>query len=58
MHLYVGVQVQESFAQCALDVKKMYETGDRGKVTLSWTASSLSDVIAILLAAQRRREAW
>ncbi|XP_056625594.1 pentatricopeptide repeat domain-containing protein 3, mitochondrial isoform X2 [Triplophysa dalaica] len=51
-------EVQESFAHCALDVKNIYEAGDRGKVTLSWTASSLSDVISILLAAQRRREAW
>ncbi|XP_055033757.2 small ribosomal subunit protein mS39 [Misgurnus anguillicaudatus] len=51
-------EVQESFGLCALDVKKMYETGDRGKVTLSWSASSISDVISILLAAQRRHEAW
>ncbi|XP_051515000.1 pentatricopeptide repeat domain-containing protein 3, mitochondrial [Myxocyprinus asiaticus] len=51
-------EVQESFAWCALDVKKQYEMGDRGKVTLSWTANSLSDIISILLAAQRRQEAW
>ncbi|XP_052010630.1 pentatricopeptide repeat domain-containing protein 3, mitochondrial [Xyrauchen texanus] len=51
-------EVQESFARCVLDVKKQYEMGDRGKVTLSWTATSLSDIISILLAAQRRQEAW
>lgn len=54
----VSGQVQESFADCALDIKRIYNTGDRGKVTMSWTASSLSDVISVLLAAQRKRDAW
>ncbi|RXN23744.1 pentatricopeptide repeat domain-containing mitochondrial [Labeo rohita] len=51
-------EVQESFAQCALDIKKMYDAGDRGKVMLNWTATSLSDLISVLLAAQRRQDAW
>ncbi|ROK80933.1 Pentatricopeptide repeat domain-containing protein 3, mitochondrial [Anabarilius grahami] len=51
-------EVQESLADCALDIKRMYNTGDRGKVMMSWTASSLSDVISVLLAAQRRQDAW
>uniref|UniRef100_A0A672JTI4 Small ribosomal subunit protein mS39 n=1 Tax=Sinocyclocheilus grahami TaxID=75366 RepID=A0A672JTI4_SINGR len=51
-------EVQESFAECALDIKKMYDTGDRGKVIMSWTATSLSDIISVLLAAQRRQDAW
>lgn len=54
----VSGQVQESFADCALDIKRMYNTGDRGKVMMSWTAGSLSDVISVLLAAQRRQDAW
>ncbi|XP_067240770.1 small ribosomal subunit protein mS39 [Chanodichthys erythropterus] len=51
-------EVQESFADCALDIKRMYNTGDRGKVMMSWTAGSLSDVISVLLAAHRRQDAW
>uniref|UniRef100_A0A673LNE1 Small ribosomal subunit protein mS39 n=1 Tax=Sinocyclocheilus rhinocerous TaxID=307959 RepID=A0A673LNE1_9TELE len=50
-------EVQESFAECALDIKKIYDTGDRGKVLLSWTAGSLSDLISVLLAAHRRQDA-
>ncbi|XP_073677039.1 small ribosomal subunit protein mS39 [Garra rufa] len=51
-------EVQESFAECALDIKKMYEAGDRGKVILNWTATSLSDLISVLLAAQKKQDAW
>ncbi|XP_030621674.1 small ribosomal subunit protein mS39 [Chanos chanos] len=51
-------EVQESFAQCALDVKSVYTQSERGKVVLGWTASSLSNITSILLAAQRRQEAW
>uniref|UniRef100_A0A8C1YLX8 Small ribosomal subunit protein mS39 n=1 Tax=Cyprinus carpio TaxID=7962 RepID=A0A8C1YLX8_CYPCA len=51
-------EVQETFAECALDIKKMYDTGDRGKVMMSWTAGSLSDLVSVLLAAQRRQDAW
>uniref|UniRef100_A0A8C1HAH1 Small ribosomal subunit protein mS39 n=1 Tax=Cyprinus carpio carpio TaxID=630221 RepID=A0A8C1HAH1_CYPCA len=51
-------EVQESFAECALDIKKIYDTGDRGKVLLNWTAGSLSDLISVLLAAHRRQDAW
>ncbi|CAM4610768.1 unnamed protein product [Leuciscus chuanchicus] len=51
-------QVQDSLADCALDIKSMYSTGDRGKVLMSWTAGSLSDIISVLLAAHRTSAAW
>ncbi|XP_077073352.1 small ribosomal subunit protein mS39 [Siphateles boraxobius] len=51
-------QVQDSLADCALDIKSMYSTGDRGKSLMSWTAGSLSDVISVLLAAHRTPDAW
>ncbi|KAJ8382460.1 hypothetical protein SKAU_G00032380 [Synaphobranchus kaupii] len=51
-------EVQESFANCALDVKKAYEQRDRVKMTLEWTASALGNVTSVLLAASRTQEAW
>lgn len=57
--VYVCVfQVQDSLAACALDIRSLYSTGDRGKVLMSWTAGSLSDVITVLLNAHRRPDAW
>uniref|UniRef100_A0A671NSJ1 Small ribosomal subunit protein mS39 n=1 Tax=Sinocyclocheilus anshuiensis TaxID=1608454 RepID=A0A671NSJ1_9TELE len=41
-----------------LDLIPQIWKGDRGKVIMSWTATSLSDVISVLLAAQRRQDAW
>lgn len=51
-------QVQDSLAACALDIRSTYSTGDRGKVLMSWTAGSLSDVITVLLNAHRTPDAW
>uniref|UniRef100_A0A4W4F631 Small ribosomal subunit protein mS39 n=1 Tax=Electrophorus electricus TaxID=8005 RepID=A0A4W4F631_ELEEL len=35
-------EVQQSFAECALDVKTLYKQTDYGRVQLNWSASSLS----------------
>ncbi|XP_039509759.1 pentatricopeptide repeat domain-containing protein 3, mitochondrial [Pimephales promelas] len=51
-------QVQDSLADCALDIRSMYSPGERGKLLMSWTAGSLSDVISVLLAAHRTPDAW
>uniref|UniRef100_A0A0E9WAI5 Uncharacterized protein n=1 Tax=Anguilla anguilla TaxID=7936 RepID=A0A0E9WAI5_ANGAN len=52
-------EVQESFANCALDMKKVFEQRDHSaKTALTWTASALGNIISVLLAAARTREAW
>ncbi|XP_062856226.1 small ribosomal subunit protein mS39 [Trichomycterus rosablanca] len=51
-------EVQQAFADCALDVKTLYTQTDRVKAPLSWSASSLSCITSILLAAERASEAW
>ncbi|XP_031442750.1 pentatricopeptide repeat domain-containing protein 3, mitochondrial [Clupea harengus] len=51
-------EVQESFAQCALDVKRRYVPTEFGKPVLEWTANSLGSITSILLAAQKRQQAW
>ncbi|KAJ8262485.1 hypothetical protein GJAV_G00167000 [Gymnothorax javanicus] len=54
-----GPEVQESFADCALDVKKSYEESDGSvKAALSWTASALGNITSLLLSASRTQEAW
>ncbi|KAL7863731.1 hypothetical protein SRHO_G00127150 [Serrasalmus rhombeus] len=50
-------EVQQSFADCALDVKALYTQTDR-RVPLSWSAGSLSSITSILLAAERTQQAW
>uniref|UniRef100_A0A4W4F5W6 Small ribosomal subunit protein mS39 n=1 Tax=Electrophorus electricus TaxID=8005 RepID=A0A4W4F5W6_ELEEL len=37
-------EVQQSFAECALDVKTLYKQTDYGRVQLNWSASSLSNL--------------
>ncbi|XP_036406703.1 pentatricopeptide repeat domain-containing protein 3, mitochondrial [Megalops cyprinoides] len=51
-------EIQESFADCALAVKAVYEQGIQGRVSLEWTASSLGNITTILLRARRTEEAW
>uniref|UniRef100_A0A4W4F663 Small ribosomal subunit protein mS39 n=1 Tax=Electrophorus electricus TaxID=8005 RepID=A0A4W4F663_ELEEL len=51
-------EVQQSFAECALDVKTLYKQTDYGRVQLNWSASSLSSITLILLAAGRIQQAW
>ncbi|KAM9471069.1 small ribosomal subunit protein mS39 [Clarias gariepinus] len=50
-------EVQQSFAECALDVKRLYTQTDRGKVPLNWSTDSLRSITSILLAADRLQEA-
>ncbi|KAF5896940.1 pentatricopeptide repeat domain-containing protein 3, mitochondrial [Clarias magur] len=52
-----SAEVQQSFAECALDVKRLYTQTDRGKVSLSWSTDSLRSITSILLAADRLQEA-
>uniref|UniRef100_A0AAY4BR48 Small ribosomal subunit protein mS39 n=1 Tax=Denticeps clupeoides TaxID=299321 RepID=A0AAY4BR48_9TELE len=50
--------VQESFAECALDVKSLYVQGERARPLLEWTATSLGNITSILLSAHKRQQAW
>ncbi|XP_028815436.1 small ribosomal subunit protein mS39 [Denticeps clupeoides] len=51
-------EVQESFAECALDVKSLYVQGERARPLLEWTATSLGNITSILLSAHKRQQAW
>ncbi|XP_035525803.1 pentatricopeptide repeat domain-containing protein 3, mitochondrial [Morone saxatilis] len=50
-------EVQESFAECALDIKKVF-SGDTVKSNLEWTSVSLSNIIILLLRANKTQQAW
>uniref|UniRef100_A0A671WMV6 Small ribosomal subunit protein mS39 n=1 Tax=Sparus aurata TaxID=8175 RepID=A0A671WMV6_SPAAU len=50
-------EVQESFAACALDIKRVYDE-NRGKPSLEWSNSSLSHVASLLLRANKTQHAW
>ncbi|KAF4085619.1 hypothetical protein AMELA_G00097110 [Ameiurus melas] len=52
-----STEVQQSFAECALDVKRLYVQTDRGRAPLDWSTNSLSSITSILLAAERIQEA-
>ncbi|MCI4379742.1 hypothetical protein PGIGA_G00231890 [Pangasianodon gigas] len=52
-----SAEVQQSFAECALDIKRLYMQTDRGRVPLNWSTNSLSSITSILLAADRIQEA-
>ncbi|XP_067103713.1 small ribosomal subunit protein mS39 [Osmerus mordax] len=51
-------EVQEAFAACALDVKAVYQQGNRGQEVLTWSVSALTDVTSLLLAAHNTQQAW
>ncbi|XP_076878848.1 small ribosomal subunit protein mS39 [Brachyhypopomus gauderio] len=51
-------EVQQSFAECALDVKARYKQTDCGRQQLTWSASSITSITLILLAAERTQQAW
>ncbi|KAG9338568.1 hypothetical protein JZ751_025626 [Albula glossodonta] len=51
-------EVQQSFADCALAVKQVYEQGDGGRTVMNWTTSALGNITSILLAANRTQQAW
>ncbi|KAF3693559.1 Pentatricopeptide repeat domain-containing protein 3, mitochondrial Precursor [Channa argus] len=50
-------EVQESFAQCALDVKTVFD-GNRGRPSLEWSTSILSNITSLLLRANKTQQAW
>ncbi|XP_070692802.1 small ribosomal subunit protein mS39 [Pempheris klunzingeri] len=50
-------EVQESFAECALDVKSVF-IGDRWKPGLGWKPYALSHITTLLLRANRTQQAW
>ncbi|KAI4873774.1 hypothetical protein NFI96_010633 [Prochilodus magdalenae] len=50
-------EVQQSFADCALEVKALYMQSDR-RVPLNWSASSLSSITSVLLEAEKTQQAW
>ncbi|KAK2903791.1 small ribosomal subunit protein mS39 [Channa argus] len=50
-------EVQESFAQCALDVKTVFD-GNRGRPSLEWSTSTLSNITSLLLRANKTQQAW
>ncbi|KAF7651593.1 hypothetical protein LDENG_00108850 [Lucifuga dentata] len=52
-----SAEVQESFASCALDIKRVFDA-DRGGRGLKWSSSSLSHVTSLLLRADRLQQAW
>ncbi|XP_043982594.1 pentatricopeptide repeat domain-containing protein 3, mitochondrial isoform X2 [Gambusia affinis] len=49
-----SVEVQESFAACALDVKSVFD----GKPGMEWSTSSLSHISTLLLRANKLQKAW
>ncbi|XP_074529782.1 small ribosomal subunit protein mS39 [Halichoeres trimaculatus] len=52
-------EVQESFAECALEVKGSYDKDkDRKRSILEWSAASLSNVTILLLRANKTQQAW
>lgn len=55
--LCLCLQVQESFAACALDIMKVYDE-NRGRHRLEWSNSSLSHVASLLLRANKTQHAW
>ncbi|XP_023279105.1 pentatricopeptide repeat domain-containing protein 3, mitochondrial [Seriola lalandi dorsalis] len=50
-------EVQQSFAACALDIKRVFD-GDRGRSSLEWSNSSLSNITSVLLRANLTQQAW
>ncbi|XP_077588759.1 small ribosomal subunit protein mS39 [Stigmatopora nigra] len=50
-------EVQESFATCALEIKKAFDT-NRSKISLEWNTATLSHITSLLLRANMIQEAW
>uniref|UniRef100_A0A673CKD7 Small ribosomal subunit protein mS39 n=1 Tax=Sphaeramia orbicularis TaxID=375764 RepID=A0A673CKD7_9TELE len=57
MFVTVWAQVQELFAQCALDIKTVY-TGEGGWSRLEWTPAALSYIASLLLRTDKTQQAW
>uniref|UniRef100_A0A3B5M0Y6 Small ribosomal subunit protein mS39 n=1 Tax=Xiphophorus couchianus TaxID=32473 RepID=A0A3B5M0Y6_9TELE len=49
-----SVEVQESFAACALDIKSVFD----GRPSMEWSTSSLSHISTLLLRANKLQKAW
>ncbi|XP_030046922.1 small ribosomal subunit protein mS39 isoform X2 [Microcaecilia unicolor] len=52
------LELQVSFADCALDIKSLYGTREMRYVPLEWTASALGNITVLLSRAGRTEEAW
>lgn len=52
------MQIQESFAVCALDVRSLYEQVQGARMALEWTATAMTNITSVLLAAQKKQQAW
>uniref|UniRef100_A0A665T832 Small ribosomal subunit protein mS39 n=1 Tax=Echeneis naucrates TaxID=173247 RepID=A0A665T832_ECHNA len=50
-------EVQESFAVCALEIKKVFDP-DRSRPGLEWSTSSLSNITFLLLRVNKMQQAW
>ncbi|KAG7518068.1 hypothetical protein JOB18_023733 [Solea senegalensis] len=50
-------EVQERFAECALDIKGVYDD-ERGRASLQWNATSLTHITSLLLRANKTQQAW
>ena len=57
MFIVVYLQIQDSFAACALDIKSTYDS-NKTRLSLEWSASSLSHITSLLLRANKTQEAW
>ncbi|XP_029448627.1 pentatricopeptide repeat domain-containing protein 3, mitochondrial isoform X2 [Rhinatrema bivittatum] len=51
-------ELQGSFADCALDIKSVYETREKRRVPLEWTSSALGNIAILVSRAGRTEEAW
>uniref|UniRef100_A0A8C0IVT1 Small ribosomal subunit protein mS39 n=1 Tax=Chelonoidis abingdonii TaxID=106734 RepID=A0A8C0IVT1_CHEAB len=51
-------ETQMSFANCAADIKSIFETQERNQVPLEWTASALGNIAILFSRVGRIQEAW
>ncbi|KAM7168891.1 small ribosomal subunit protein mS39 [Macrochelys suwanniensis] len=51
-------ETQMSFANCAADIKSIFETQERNQVPLAWTASALGNIAILFSRVGRIQEAW
>ncbi|KAH0627021.1 hypothetical protein JD844_002383, partial [Phrynosoma platyrhinos] len=51
-------EVQVAFADCAAEIKSLYETQERKQTVLEWTAASLGNCTVLFARAGRMPETW
>ncbi|XP_026503886.1 pentatricopeptide repeat domain-containing protein 3, mitochondrial [Terrapene carolina triunguis] len=51
-------ETQMSFANCAADIKSIFETQERNQVPLEWTASALGNIAILFSRVGSIQEAW